>query len=165
MRTKMKYFHFISTEWILIFEQFLSNFFWAFLVAQMVKNLPAMQEIPGLGRYPGEGNGEPLQCSCLENPMDQEAWWAMVCGVAKRPISATICLICLMCLICLKFKELSQKNLKMFLQEVQTYVIYKEVLWQSSLMIHNISSWLENSPWDFLFIQCSLSSVSLWAMP
>ena len=30
--------------------------------------------IPGLGRYPGEGNGNPLQYSCLENPMDREAW-------------------------------------------------------------------------------------------
>ena len=30
--------------------------------------------IPGSGRYPGEGNGNPLQCSCLENPMDVEAW-------------------------------------------------------------------------------------------
>ena len=39
--------------------------------------------IPGLGRYPGEGNGNPLQYSCLENPMDGEAWWATVHGVAK----------------------------------------------------------------------------------
>ena len=31
----------------------------------------------------GEGNGNPLQCSCLENPRDGEAWWAAVCGVAK----------------------------------------------------------------------------------
>ena len=39
--------------------------------------------IPGLGRSPGEGNGNPLQYSCLENPMDGEAWWATVHGVAK----------------------------------------------------------------------------------
>ena len=39
--------------------------------------------IPGLGRSPGEGNGNPLQYSCLENPMDREAWWATVHGVAK----------------------------------------------------------------------------------
>ena len=32
--------------------------------------------IPGWGRSPGEGNGYPLQCSCLENPMDRRAWWA-----------------------------------------------------------------------------------------
>ena len=31
----------------------------------------------------GEGNGNPLQCSCLENPRDGEAWWATVCGVAQ----------------------------------------------------------------------------------
>ena len=31
----------------------------------------------------GEGNGNPLQCSCLENPMDSRAWWAAVCGVAQ----------------------------------------------------------------------------------
>ena len=39
--------------------------------------------IPGLGRSPGEGNGNPVQYSCLENPMDGEAWWATVHGVAK----------------------------------------------------------------------------------
>ena len=43
----------------------------------MVENPPAMQEvsgsIPGLGRSPGEGNGNPLQYSCLKNPMDKEA--------------------------------------------------------------------------------------------
>ena len=39
--------------------------------------------IPELGRSPGEGNGNPLQYSCLENPMDIGAWWATVHGVAK----------------------------------------------------------------------------------
>ena len=38
---------------------------------------------PGLGRSPGEGNGNPLQYYCLENPMDRGAWWATVHGVAK----------------------------------------------------------------------------------
>ena len=38
---------------------------------------------PGSGRFPGEGNGNPLQYSCLENPMDRGAWWATVHGVAK----------------------------------------------------------------------------------
>ena len=37
----------------------------------------------GSGRSPGEGNSNPLQYSCLENPMDGEAWWATVQGVAK----------------------------------------------------------------------------------
>ena len=54
-------------------------------MTQWVKNLPAVQEIQadtssvlGLGRSPGGGNGNPLQYSCLENPMDRGAWWATV---------------------------------------------------------------------------------------
>ena len=39
--------------------------------------------IPGLGRSPGEGHGNPLQCSCLENPIDRGAWQATVHGVAR----------------------------------------------------------------------------------
>ena len=39
--------------------------------------------IPGSGRCPEEGNGNPLQYSCLENPMDRGAWWATVHGIAK----------------------------------------------------------------------------------
>ena len=56
----------------------------------MVKNLPvnAGDErdsglIPGWGRSPGGGNGNPLQCSCLENSLDRGAWQATVHGVAK----------------------------------------------------------------------------------
>ena len=59
-------------------------------VALVVKNLLAnagelrdASSIPGLGRCPGGGNGNPLQYSCLENPMDREAWWATVHGVTK----------------------------------------------------------------------------------
>ena len=52
----------------------------ASLVAQMMKNLPAKAGDPGsicgLGRSPGEGNGNQLQCSCLENSMDRGACWA-----------------------------------------------------------------------------------------
>ena len=40
--------------------------------------------IPGAGRSPGEGNGNPLQYSCLENSIDREAWRTTVLGVAKR---------------------------------------------------------------------------------
>ena len=46
-------------------------------------NAGYLGSIPGLGRSPGEGNGNPLQYSCLENPMDQGAWWATVHGVTK----------------------------------------------------------------------------------
>ena len=57
------------------------------LVAQRLKRLPAMQEtwVRSLGQEdpPGEGNGNPLQYSCLENPMDGGIWWATVHGVAK----------------------------------------------------------------------------------
>ena len=54
---------------------------------KLVKNLPANAgavrdsgSIPGLGRAPGGRHGNPLQYSCLENPKDREAWWAMVHG-------------------------------------------------------------------------------------
>ena len=55
--------------------------------SSVVKNLPAnagdVGSIPGLGRSLGGGHGNPLQDSCLENPMDRGAWWATVHGVAK----------------------------------------------------------------------------------
>ena len=46
-------------------------------------NAGAPGSIPGLGRSPGEENGNPLQYSCLENPIDGGAWWSTVHGVAK----------------------------------------------------------------------------------
>ena len=46
-------------------------------------NVGDLDSIPGLGRSPGEGNGNPLQYSCLENPMDRGAWQATVHGVAE----------------------------------------------------------------------------------
>ena len=49
-------------------------------------NAGDLGSFPGLGRSPGEGNGNPLQYSCLENPMDGGAWWATVHGVAKSQI-------------------------------------------------------------------------------
>ena len=58
------------------------------------KNLPAnagdrrdMSLTSGLGRYLGEGNGNPLQYSCLENPMDRGAWCATVHGVTKELVT------------------------------------------------------------------------------
>ena len=60
-------------------------------MALVIKNLPVSAGdkrdaglIPGSGRSPGEGNGNPLQYSCLENPMDREGWWATVHRVAKN---------------------------------------------------------------------------------
>ena len=56
-------------------------------MAQSLKNLPVMQEtlglIPGSGRSPGEGNGNPLQYSCLGNPKDRGAWQVTVHGVMR----------------------------------------------------------------------------------
>ena len=60
----------------------------------VVKNPPAnagdLREeglIPGSGRFPGGGNGNPLQYPCLENPMNRGAWWATVHGVAESDTS------------------------------------------------------------------------------
>ena len=57
---------------------------------EVLKNYPANAGdsrdsglIPGSGSFPGEGNGNPLQYSCLENSMDRGAWWATVHGVTK----------------------------------------------------------------------------------
>ena len=55
----------------------------------VLKNSPQVQEtrdpgtIPGSGRSPGEGNGNPLHYSSLENPVDRGAWWVTVHGIAK----------------------------------------------------------------------------------
>ena len=46
-------------------------------------NAGDLGSIPGSGRSPVEGNGNPLRYSCLENPMDRESWWATVHGVTK----------------------------------------------------------------------------------
>ena len=63
------------------------NHIWGFPGGSEVKasacNAGDLGFIPGLGRSPGEGNGNPVYYSCLENPMDGEAWWATVQGVAK----------------------------------------------------------------------------------
>ena len=65
-------------------------FCWASQMVLVIKNPPVnagairdLDLIPGLGRSPGRGHGNPLQYSCLENPMDKGAWWATVHGVAK----------------------------------------------------------------------------------
>ena len=57
-------------------------------------NVGDLGSIPGSRRSPGEGNGYPLQYSCLENSMDKGAWWATVHGVAKSPIENIINAVC-----------------------------------------------------------------------
>ena len=70
---------------------YLKNGPWGFPDGSVVKNTPADAgdarlpcSILGSGRSPAAGNGSPLQCSCLENPMHRGAWWAIVQGVAKE---------------------------------------------------------------------------------
>ena len=53
------------------------------VVKNLLANAGDVDSIPDLRRSPGEGNGNPLQYSCLRNPMDRGAWWAVVHGVAK----------------------------------------------------------------------------------
>ena len=68
-------------------------------------NVGDQDSIPGSGRAPGEGNGNPLQYSCLENPMEGGAWWATVHGVAKswtRLSDFTFFLRLLMMPVCVK---------------------------------------------------------------
>ena len=71
-------------------EGCLSFIMGAFGMTVVIKNLPANTEdirdvgsVPGLGRFSGEGNGNLLQYSCLENPIDKGAWQATVHGVAE----------------------------------------------------------------------------------
>ena len=77
-------------SWSSILHNVLQSAFEGFLVGTVVKNLPAsardirdVGSTPGLGRSPGGGHGNPLQYSCLENPMDRGAWQATVHTVAK----------------------------------------------------------------------------------
>ena len=54
------------------------------VVKYLPDNAGDVGRTPGLGRSPKRGNGNPLQFPCLENPMDTEAWWAPVHGIAKE---------------------------------------------------------------------------------
>ena len=71
----------------MVYELYLSKTVFGSLGSSVVKNLPVnagdLSSVPGSGRSPGEGNGNPLQCSCLENPRDGGAWWATVHGAAQ----------------------------------------------------------------------------------
>ena len=90
----------------------------------------------------GEGNGNPLQCSCLENPRDREAWWAAVCGVSQSQTrlkclssSSSVCML----ILCSEFIPSSQlsplvnlnlfpKSVNLFLFVVKfIYIIFKKL--------------------------------------
>ena len=66
--------------------------------------------IPGLGRSPGEGNGYPLECSCLENSMDRGAWQVTVYGITKSPTRLSNCHFLTKQYLPLKYWLLSHKQ-------------------------------------------------------
>ena len=79
------------------------NDLWASQVVLVVKNPPAsagdlrdLSSIPRSGRAPGGGHGNPLQYSCLENPIDKEAWWATVHGVTQSQTTEVTGRACIM---------------------------------------------------------------------
>ena len=60
---------------------------WCLLASDSIEsacNVGDLSSITGSGKSPGEGNGNPLQYSCLENPTDRGTWWATVHGVTKN---------------------------------------------------------------------------------
>ena len=69
-------------------------------VKASARNAGDLGSIPGSGRSPGEGNGNPLQYSCLENPMDGGTWWATVHGVAKSRTRLSNFTHSLMAIVC-----------------------------------------------------------------
>ena len=75
--------HSLNHYLIYVFPWLISGFPGGSEVKAPAGNARDLTSIPGSGRSPGEGNGNPLQCSCLENPMDGAAWWATVHGVTK----------------------------------------------------------------------------------
>ena len=120
---------------------------WASSAAQLVKNLPANARdsrdkcsIPGLGRCPGEGNGNPLQYSCLGNPMDRGALQATVHGVAKSQtwlsVHAHTVKRHMYLNICLNksfLKDIGSLNCKLYLTH---RLIWKEFLNRAQFLLH-----------------------------
>ena len=91
---------------VLRFVYSFTVFILASLVAQRVTNLPIMQETwvqsLGLGRSPGGGNGNPLQCFCLGSLMDRGAWWVMVYSMGLKELDMTERLTLILAETCFK---------------------------------------------------------------
>ena len=90
--------------------------------------------IPGSGRSPGEGQGSPLRCSCLENPVDRGTWWATVHGVAKS---------CTWLRVCMCVHTHTQTTFRKILQMFQCQWVRIKLLPKGSYFL--ICSWKSNS--------------------
>ena len=147
--------------------------------AQLVKNLPAMQEtrglIPGSGRSPREGNGTPLQWSCLETPMDRGAWWAAFHGVtrvghdwATPPPPPATCgveylFMCLFDIINIFFGQVPlhifcsfEKNTRLF---VFSLLCYKSSLCILDRSLYSPSLWLAHLFFNDIFWRVKVSDL------
>ena len=140
-------------------------------VAQTVKCLPTMRQTwvcsPGLGRSPGEGNGNPLQYSCLENSMDGGAWWATVHGVAKsRTRLSDFTPLCFMdsyqTFLLYTFPKFSRQSLSSLWLDVIMWVILANELWTRHHSHHFLTGafncWCETSP--EIFFSCCCINIS-----
>ena len=122
----------------------------------VVKNPPASAGdardvglIPGLGRSPGIGNGNPLWYSCLENPMNREAWWATAHGITKNQTQvSTHALFIPSCLVdfyrSLHWHEWFGSEPMLFLQALKQPYPFQTILslvWCSDLPVVSCHSW------------------------
>ena len=106
--------------------------------------------IPGLGRFLGEGNENPLQCYLLENSMDREAWWATICGVAKSQTQLALSLSMLLVCGCESWtikKSWALKNWcfwtvvleKTLVEQVGEYSLTQRLLGKRKYKLHNLT--------------------------
>ena len=99
--------------------------------------------IPGSGRFPGEGNGNPLQYSRLENPMDRGAWWATVHGVANHQT---------------RLKQLSM-HARFICSRVNRHVMSS--CWMSGVLNGTFLIWTSDQ-WSMAWIQSPFLQNSCW---
>ena len=140
-----------------VLDSILIKMFKGFPSGSAVKNSPAntrdTDSIPELGRSPGEGNGNPLQHSCLRNPMDRGAWLATVHGVAKES-DTTWWLNCVCVIPYHGIRSLIVKD-SAFTKTMgeNTYIIYISPSFKKCLFIWSI-------PWDNQMLCISWSAMS-----